>query len=128
MGLLPPTSRSFFVDYVRRRPRESLLAVLKRPVLISFVSLSFFGTVVMMAIMDSSLWDAAFWEKITPVPFFKYFAFSMAGALLSTVRDIATRDRRAVTVFEAFQNSSRLTNFFVLTGLASAFISWVITR
>ena len=116
------------VDYSRRRPRASMLEVLKRPALIAFLPLTLLGTIAILAIMDSRLWDAAFWKSIAPGPFVAYFGFSFVAALFSIIRDILVRDKGATTAFVAFQNPSRLTNFFVLTGLASAAILWAITH
>lgn len=117
-----------FVDYSKRRPRESMLEVLKRPAPIAFLPLILLCTTMILAIMDSRLWDAAFWKGVAPGPFVAYFGFSLVVALFSIIRDIAVRDKGAVTAFGAFQNPSRLTNFLVLTGLASATILWAITH
>lgn len=115
---------TIFVDYARRRPRESLLAVLKRPSLIAFVPLTLLGATLLITIMESTVWSADFWKEISPVPFAVYFALSLAATLFSTLRDIAVRDKAVLTAFGAFQKPSRPTNFFVVTCLGSAVLLW----
>lgn len=116
-----------FVDFLGRRRREMLRAIVASPPLVSFVLLVPLGCGVIVTLMLSDLWQADLWRLLPPEPFAACFALSFVGWLITAVLDFRRKEMRGRSAFAKFQNPSRLSEFFCLVGLMSYMLLWLST-